>query len=48
MEDDTDEKETEYIKIDNEREHHWILVFKDNDAGVDDKNALLHSNSWDV
>ena len=31
------EEETEDVKLDNERESHWRMVFKDNGRGVDDK-----------
>ena len=36
------------MKLDDEREHNWMMVFEDNDGGVDDKEALLYANRWDV
>ena len=48
MEDDPDEEEMENVKLDDEREHHWRMVFKDNYGGVDDKKTLLHAKRWDV
>ena len=48
MEDDHDEEEIEGVKLDYEREHHWRMVFEDNDGGVDDKKALLHTKRWYV
>ena len=47
-EDDPDGDETEDVNLDDEREHHWRMVSKDNDGGVDDKKSLLHANRWDV
>ena len=37
-----DEEEKDDINIDDEREHHWIIVSEDNEGGVDEK-ALLHA-----
>ena len=48
MEDDPDEEEMENVKLDDEREHHWRMVFKDNYGGADDKKTLLHAKRWDV
>ena len=48
MEQDTGEEDIEDVNLDNERERHWRIVFEDNDGGVDDNNALLHSKRWDV
>ena len=31
MEDDTNEEEMEDVKLENEREHHWRISFKEND-----------------
>ena len=42
VEDDPDEEDMENISIDDDRERHWRMVFKDNDGGVDDAKALLH------
>ena len=46
MEDDPDEEEMDDLNIDDERERHWRMVFKDNEGGVDDKKALLHTKRW--
>ena len=48
MEDDPDEEETDYVSLDDKRERHWRMVFKDNDGGVEDAKALLHGNRWDI
>ena len=37
----------EDVKLDDERERHWRMVFEDNGGGVDDKKALLHAKRWD-
>ena len=37
-------EEMGYVNLDNERERHWRMVFKDNDGGVDNEKALLHAN----
>ena len=34
VEDDHDEEEMEYVKLDNERERHYRMVFEDNDGGA--------------
>ena len=34
MEDDPDEEEMNGVNLDNKRERHWRMVFKDNDGGV--------------
>ena len=38
----------EDVKLDDERECCWKVVFEDNGGGVDDKNSLLHSKRWDL
>ena len=43
MEGYPDEEEMDDVNIDDEREHHWRMVFEDNEGGVDDKKALLHA-----
>ena len=48
VEDDPDEEDMEDIKLDNERESHWRMVFEDNNGGVDDKKAFLHDKRWYV
>ena len=42
-----DEEEVEYLILDNKREHHWRMVFEDNDGGVDNEKVVLHANRWD-
>ena len=36
------------VKVDDEREHHWRMVFGENDGRVDNNKALLHDKRWDV
>ena len=36
------------VNIDNDWGFHWRIFFEDNDGGVDDNNALLHSKRWVV
>ena len=36
------------MKLDNERERHWKIAFKDNVGGVEDKKDILHDKMWDV
>ena len=43
MEDDPDEEEMDDVNLDDERERHWMMVFEDNDGGVDDAKSLLHA-----
>ena len=38
----------EDVKLDNERERHWRMVFRDTYGGADDKKELLHAKRWDV
>ena len=38
----------EYVKLDNEREQHWRMVFEENNGGVDHNKAALHAKRWDV
>ena len=47
VEDYPDEEDMEDVNLDDEREHHWRMVFKDNDVGVDDAKSLLHAKRWD-
>ena len=42
------EEDVENINIDNDRERHRRMVFKEFNGGVDDKKALLHAKRWDV
>ena len=45
---DPDEEEIKYMVLNDEREHHWRMVFEDNNGGVDGNNALLNANRWGV
>ena len=47
-EDDPDEEEMEDVKLYDERERHWKMVFEDNDGGVDNEKAFLHDKRWDI
>ena len=38
----------EDINLDDNRERHYRMVFKDNDGGVDNAKALLHAKMWDI
>ena len=48
MENDPDEEEMDDVNIDDERERHWRNVSEDNEGGVDDKKALIHTKRWDL
>ena len=48
MEDDPDEEEMENVNLDNKKERHWRMVFKDNDGGVYDSKEMLHAKRWDI
>ena len=48
VEDDPDEEEMGDVNLDDERECHWRMVFKENDGGVDDAKELIHAKRWDV
>ena len=48
MEDDTDEEDMENVNLDDKRERHWMMVFEDNDGGMEDAKELLHAKKWDV
>ena len=37
----------ENVNLDDERERHWRMVFKDNYGGVVDKNTFIHAKKWD-
>ena len=47
-ENDPDEEEMDNVNLDNDRGHHWRMVFEDNDGGVDDAKEFLHSKRWYV
>ena len=38
----------EDVKIEDDRERHWRMVFEGNYVGMDNKKTLLHANMWDV
>ena len=38
----------EDMKLDDDTERCWRMVFEDNDGGVYDKKSLLNTKSWDV
>ena len=48
VEDDPDEENMEDVNLEGERERHWRMVFEDNDGGVDNAKALLHTKRWDI
>ena len=48
MDQDIDEEDMEYVKLDNKRDRHWRMVFEENDGGINDKKALLHAKRWYV
>ena len=41
-----DEKEMEDVRISNERERHWRMVFDYNEGGVDNQKAIIYSKRW--
>ena len=48
MDDGHDEEEIENVNIDDGRELHWRMVFKDNGGGMDDAKAFPHAKRWYV
>ena len=48
MEEVPNEEEMEDIKLDDKRERHWRVVFKDKDVGVYHDKAILSAKSWYV
>ena len=48
VQDDPDEEDMENVNLDDDRECHWRMVFKDNDVGVENAKASLHAKRWDV
>ena len=38
----------EYVRLNNEQEHHCRVDFKDNGVEVDDEKRILHVKRWDV
>ena len=45
---DTDKEEIKDVVLDDERDHHWRMVFEDNNVGVYGKKALIHEKRWGV
>ena len=48
VEDYPDEEEIDDVNLEDERERHRRMVFKDNDEGVGYKKVLLYSKRWYV
>ena len=48
MENDPDDEEMNDVNINDYRERHWRMVLEDNDGGVYNAKALLHSKRWYV
>ena len=48
VEQDPDEEDMEDVKLDKKSEHHWRMVFEDNDGGVGNQKSVLHAKRWDV
>ena len=44
---DPDEEEMDDVNLDDDMEHHWRMVFEDNDVGVYNTKAFLHAKRWD-
>ena len=38
----------EDVILEDEREHHWRIFFKDNKGGVDDEKVVIYSKRWDL
>ena len=32
-----DEEDTQNMRLDSEREHHWRIILQDNEGGIDDE-----------
>ena len=45
---DPDEEDMDNVNIYDDRELHWMMVFKDNEVGVDYKKSLLHAKRCDL
>ena len=45
---DTYEEDMDNANLEDERERHFNMLFEENDRGVDDKKALIHTKRWDV
>ena len=42
------EEEMDDVGLDDERECHWMMVFKDNEGLVDDNKLVIHAKRLDV
>ena len=38
----------DYVNLDDDRELHCMMVFEDNNVGVDDAKSLLYTKLWFV
>ena len=45
---DTNEEDIKDMVLDDDREHHWHMVFEDNNGEVDGTKALIHAKKWYV
>ena len=48
VEDDPNEEDMDYVNLDDDRELHCMMVFEDNNVGVDDAKSLLYTKLWFV
>ena len=48
MEPDPGEEGIKDVVLDGDKEHHWRIIFEDNNGGMDGTKALLHDNKWYV
>ena len=46
MEDDNDRGEMDDVNLDDDMEHHWRILFEENDGGANDEKSLLHAKRW--
>ena len=43
-----DKEDMEEVTLENERKHHYRVVFEDKRGGIDDEKAFLHAKIWDL
>ena len=48
MDEYTNGEDMEDVRLDNKRDNHWRIVFKDNTRGVDNEKAIAHTKRWDI
>ena len=48
MQTDPDEDYIADVVLNDDRELHWRMVFKDNNGGVGGTKSLLHAKKWDI